>query len=588
MSIIKLDNSTIEKIAAGEVIESPESIVKELVENSIDANSTKITVEIKNGGKSYIRVTDNGMGIAKNDLSMAFNKHTTSKINQFSDIYSILSLGFRGEALSSIKSVADITCISKQIDEEIGNKITFISEKESIGSIATNQGTSIIVTNLFKDIPVRRKFLKSDITEGNKILKLITSFALGYNNISFKFIKNDRIEFDTSSVDTLKDRATYLLDDALYDNLIEINSSNETYSISGYISKSSYYRGNRSLEYIFVNNRLVESQLISNCIEDKYLGKIPNGRFPAFFIFINTNPKNLDVNVHPNKKTIKFNYEDELITLIESAIEKNLQSNLIPDKIHVKEHKNDELIDFTNYQSILDSYNKVDNKVKDSESAYITNTDIKKHKFKTDQSPSVNSVGKNTQSTYITKDNISYLGSVFSRYSILKMKNKVFIMDHRRADERIKIEKLINDFNNGSISKQLLLEPVIINLRSFEVNRYLEKKELIDKLGFESDKIGDKSIIIRSHPSILDIRIDESLFFDLIDIDFNNHYEYMYKSLKKIALKSVFRKNDTINEKETLALFNELNQLENPYKTKDGQATIIEIEQKELEKYFDR
>lgn len=262
MTIIKLDDKTIEKIAAGEVIEAPISIVKELVENSIDSGADNITVEIKNGGKTYIRVTDNGCGINNDEIELAFSKHATSKIKDFNDLYHIYSLGFRGEALSSIVTVSKVTAISKTKDAEIGVKIIFDNGKISKSSIATNTGTSIIVEDLFRDIPVRRKFLKSDIIEANHITKLMYAFAVSYNNISFKYIKNENVEFHTRRFEESKEKISKLFDMSLGENLIDIEASNDIYKIHGCVSNTNYYRGNRSLEYIFINNRFVDSELI--------------------------------------------------------------------------------------------------------------------------------------------------------------------------------------------------------------------------------------------------------------------------------------------------------------------------------------
>lgn len=302
MTIVKLDTKTIEKIAAGEVIESPMSIVKELVENSIDSKADSITVEIKNGGKTYIRVTDNGCGIEREDLDLAFSKHATSKIKDFNDLFDIYSLGFRGEALSSIATVSKVTAITRTNEEDIGSKIVIDNGISKISSIATNIGTSIIAEDIFRDIPVRHKFLRSDAIEANKINRLMYAFAIGYNNISFKYIKNDNVLFTTNKSYDFKNKVSDLLDDSLGDNLLEIKGSNDEYKLKGYISNSNYYRGNRSLQYLFINNRLIESDIIVRTVEHAYKNNIPSNRFPAFFMFVTTDAKNLDVNIHPNKK----------------------------------------------------------------------------------------------------------------------------------------------------------------------------------------------------------------------------------------------------------------------------------------------
>ena len=267
MAIIQLDKDTVEKIAAGEVIESPLSIIKELVENSVDAGSKNITVEIKNGGKTYIRVTDDGCGISRSDIGLAFKKHATSKISKFDDLYNVSSLGFRGEALPSISSVSKVIAISKTQEDDIGSKIEFINNKSKISSIATNRGTSIIVEDLFYNMPARRKFLKSNISESNKISKLMYAFAIGYKDISFKYIKDESVQFQSKANIDLKYRVSDLLDSLLEENLISFKSENNSYNIEGAISLANYYRGNRSMQYIYVNDRLIENDEITKAIE---------------------------------------------------------------------------------------------------------------------------------------------------------------------------------------------------------------------------------------------------------------------------------------------------------------------------------
>lgn len=381
MSIIKLDKDTVEKIAAGEVIESPLSIIKELVENSIDAGSRNITVEIKNGGKSYIRVTDDGVGIAREDIDLAFQKHATSKISKFDDLYTIASLGFRGEALPSIASVSKVVAISKTEDSEIGTKLDLTTKENKKSSIATNKGTSIIVEDLFYNMPARRKFLKSDMAEANKISKLMYAFAIGYKNISFKYIKDDRIQFQSNPNLNLKLKISDLLDNLLEENLIELHAKNSSYKITGQIGLPNYYRGNRSMQYIFVNDRLVEDEEITKIIEDQYQGLIPQGRFPAFFIFIYTDPKNIDVNIHPNKKLVKYSYEDELLELIIDNVKNLLKAKQEIQSINIKENKKDEFLDFTDYKAILDKYSPTNTLVREDEEAYHNEIEAKNSNF---------------------------------------------------------------------------------------------------------------------------------------------------------------------------------------------------------------
>ena len=601
MNIIELDDKTIEQIAAGEVIESPVSIIKELVENSIDAKAKNIIVEIKNGGKSYIRVTDDGIGIDEDDFERAFKRHATSKIKDFSDLYKIFSLGFRGEALSSIVSCADVKAVSKTKNQDIGKKLEFKNGKlESINSIATNNGTSIEVFNLFSNLPVRRKFLGSDINESNKISKIIQALALGYDNISFKFIKDNRLVFQTLESDSLKDRIFNLIDDNLKENLIKIRSKNSLYDISGYISNTNYYRGNRSFQYIFVNNRLIENSNITKTVENNYKSLIPNQRFPAFFLFIATNTSNIDVNIHPNKKEVKFTYEDSLLELLEDVISKFLYDNSDFKKVKAPEEDNKELNFYDDYAEVLNLYNKVnedkntyekdthDDKSQNSiDNDFFEVEELNFIEEKDNENLEYKKVEKNKKQQLINTKNLQYKTSVFNRYSLFVNSDKILFLDHRRADQRIKFDEFIENFNKDKINSQQLLEAKIIKVSLEEYNKYLEKKDIFKKLGFEIDTFSFDKLIIRSVPIVFNNPENLEFFYNLLDIDDSNESLFKEK-ISSLINKNTFRKGDKINESEALATLNKLNKSENPYKTYDGKSTIITIEENELEKYFDR
>lgn len=596
MPIIKLDDRTIEQIAAGEVIESPVSVVKELVENSIDAGAKNIVVEIKKGGKTYIRVTDDGVGITNDQMPLAFEKHATSKIKDFSDLYDIYSLGFRGEALASITTVGHVLAISKTENDNVGKKLEFLHSRVNESAIATNNGTSIEVMDLFNNVPVRKKFLKSDIAESNAISKLIYSIAIGYKDISIKYIKDGRVEFKTNANDPLGIKIPNLLDDSLKDNLIEVSNNNDLYNIDGFISTSNYYRGSRSLQYIYVNNRLIDSSLITKAIEKEYRTLIPQGRFPAFFIFLTTNPKNLDVNVHPNKRTIKFSYEDELIRLIENTIYEALNKKLEANTITIKESKEKSIPDLSNYKNLLDSYSGF-NIVREEKSNYEDNSFFDLDK-KIETSSSNKQVEKEVDEnknynyesdSFINKKLFLYLTSIFDKYSLFKADSgKLYLMDHRRADQAIKFVEYIDELKKSKISSQILLEPLIIKLRSEEKDIYEDKKDFIASLGFDVEEFGENQIIVRSIPTIFEGEINEKLILDLIDMDITNKEELFYKNLYKKVKENSFRKGYKISKDTAERLISDLFDLENPYKTYDGKTVILEVEEETLEKYFDR
>lgn len=597
MPIRKLDQYTIEQIAAGEVIESPFSVVKELVENSIDAKAKNITVEIKNGGKTYIRVTDDGSGIDKDDLKLAFEKHTTSKIVHFEDLYDIYSLGFRGEALSTIVSVANVRAITKTSDANIGSKIEFTNNKITESSIATNTGTSIEVLNIFANLPARYKFMKSDLAESNAITKLMYSLALGYNNIGFKYIKDDRLEFKTTANESLDLRIYNLLDDNLKDELIEIDANNEIYSINGFISSSNYYRASRSLQYLYVNHRLVDSPLIINTIENEYRTYIPNGRFPALFLFVSTNPKNLDINVHPNKRTIKFIYEDDLLSLLRECIYKSLSENMYPNKITIDENKDNSLLDFSDYASVLEKYQN-SSLVKENKSSYEENNffenkdkklyEVDDKKLETHDNYKLPSNDFNTIS-FTEEKSYSYLTSLFSRYSLFACSNgNIILVDNRRADEAILYNNFIKELEDGAVSQQLLLEPIVINLKANDKLKFIDKRDDLLSLGFDIDLIAEDKVLIRSIPQLFDNDTYGNFFYDLLDLDLQDRGDIFYKNIRKYIKSKSFRKGNKLGEIEARKYLDDLLNLDNPYKTYDGKAIIIELTDKDLERYFER
>lgn len=614
MAIKELDKNTIEQIAAGEVIESPFSIVKELMENSIDAGSKNITVEIKNGGKTYIRVTDDGKGIGKDEIELAFKRHATSKIKDFSDLYKLFTLGFRGEALSSIITCSDLTIVSKTEDQEIGKKLSYkngnLSNKTSI---ATNTGTTIEVFDLFKNQPVRRKFLKSDISESNKINKLMYAFAIANPQLSIKYIRDNRVDFHTNNED-LSTIIAKLLDENIKENLINIYFENNLYKVNGFISNSSYYRGNRSMQYLYVNRRYVHNDSITKSIEREYRSLIPNARFPAFFIFIETASKNIDVNIHPNKKEIKFVYEEPLLDLLTDNISRILYDNKSIRNIQKKDEKKEELNFYDDYERVINSYN---NLISENEESYkIEEKKTLEDDFFVNFRPDENNIksepliekeenlytshnfledtdhlNENNNQDYKNKEDfkgIIYKNSIFNRYSIFEKKDKLLILDHRRADEAISFSKFIEEFEHREVSSQKLLEPIILKLDSNTFRSFLEKENTFIELGFDIEKFGDRKIIIRYVPFIFDNPENLDYFYELLDMDFNSNKESLYKKISKLVSRSSFRKGHRINKEEAEFLIEKLEELDNPYKNYEGKNTVVIIKESELEKYFDR
>ena len=333
-----LDNLTIQKIAAGEVIERPASIVKELVENSIDANANNIVIEISEGGKSFIRISDDGDGIDEDDLKLAFERHSTSKLRTIEDIYNIMSLGFRGEALSSISSVSKVEVLSKTNSTQAGIQAQ-VEEGiiQSMDSVGCPKGTTMIIRDLFYNLPVRKNFMKTDKTEGNYISDIVYKLALGNYNKGFKFIRDNKVILQTNSNSDLKDNIYGILGKEFSDNLININFENNGIKIFGFISNNKFYRSNRSHQYIYINGRYIVNYGISSVIENQYKSLIPLSRFPVFILYIEMNPGDIDVNIHPTKQEIKFINNTNIHGIISNIVKESLNNSLYVPKMDFKE-----------------------------------------------------------------------------------------------------------------------------------------------------------------------------------------------------------------------------------------------------------
>lgn len=335
-----LDEQTIDKIAAGEVVERPSSVVKELVENAIDAKATAITVEIKEGGISFIRITDNGCGIEKEQIPIAFYRHSTSKIRSVEDLITISSLGFRGEALSSIAAVAQVELITKTQEQFTGSRYLIEGGKEiSLEEIGAPNGTTFLVKNLFYNTPARRKFLKTAQTEAGYISDLMERMSLSHPDVSFKFINNGQIRLHTSGNGQLKDIIYHIYGRDIAANLLEINGEFDDFSITGFIGKPVISRGNRNFESYFINGRYIKSSLISKSIEDAYRGFMMQHKYPFTVLAISMDGKLIDVNVHPNKMELRFSNGEQIYTRLVNLVQTALRHRELIPEVSVKDEK---------------------------------------------------------------------------------------------------------------------------------------------------------------------------------------------------------------------------------------------------------
>ena len=611
-----LDDLTIQKIAAGEVIERPASIVKELVENSIDANSKNIVIEINNGGKSYIRVTDDGDGIALDDIYLAFESHSTSKLRKVDDLYNLLTLGFRGEALPSIAAVSNIEVLTKTDDTNAGiHAIIEEGKIKSIDKVGTPKGTTFIIKDLFYNLPVRKKFLKSDLTEANKISDMVNKLALGNYYTSFKLVKDNKVVLKTNDSGDIKENVYTILGKDIANGLNPIDYSGKGIEIKGYISSNSLYRSNRSHQYLYINGRYIVNYGLTNVVEQNYRSLIPTNRYPVFILYININPNEIDVNIHPTKQEVKFTGDTDIYGILGIVIKNGLYNSINVPKfnvIHESKPKNElkELYnmletssDFKETNIVYKDYSDID-LVEEEASLVEDNIEIldKNYNF-TDNTLNheledsfsffnINEDEENKNNRYADElSNLKALAVIFNTYIIAenRKENKIYFIDQHAAHERVMYEKYKKEYEMERINIQQLIAPQIIELTNSEFENFHNNKSIFSELGFDVEEFGINSIAIRGVPFLFGKPSLKTLLMDLLDNIHNNlksSYDTKVDKLMKLACTSAIKGGDMISSLEIDSLLNDLSKCDNPLSCPHGRPTLIEITKKDLEKQF--
>lgn len=641
-----LDNSLINKIAAGEVVERPASVVKELMENSIDAGATSITVEIKEGGIGLIKITDNGKGIPKDEVKIAFMRHATSKLSSIEDLEDILTLGFRGEALSSIASVAQVEMITKTKESSTGTKIVInggIVEREE--EAAANNGTVFEVKNLFYNTPARRKFLKKPATEGGYVSEAVNRIALGHPEIAVKYINNGNTIMQTNGNGDIKSAMLYIFGKQMASQMLEVSYSKEGFSVEGLTAKPEMSRGNRNYENFFINGRYIRSSVVQNAAEDAYKGKLMLGKFPVFVLNLKVPANTVDVNVHPTKLEVRFSDENLIYDIIYNAITKALkQTELIPvvtwDKpkkiknnnvqATIEDIRNEKPAEDFSYgaeplnkeysvaesceagEKSTDKEKKSKNTVLDAmDKLYkneenIVKTEIANCKSdieKTDKEKLVEKENAEIKTEVKAESEIIYekrpffnnyriIGQVFATYWIVEQNNCMYLIDQHAAHERALYEDFMEKFKTSSISSQQLLQPVAVNLSESEKAVVEENMELLESFGFEIEEFGARTYAVRAVPYVFDAPSNVSFFTDIIDMLADKNMKSLYDTkedaIAMMSCKAAVKGNDRLSYSEAQELIQRLLKLENPFNCPHGRPTIIEMTRYELEKKFKR
>lgn len=618
-----LDQETIQKISAGEVIHRPGNLIKELVENSIDAKASRVQVNIKNGGIDYVQVSDNGCGMTPEDMKLAVLPHSTSKLSSFSDLEVLTTMGFRGEALASIKAVCQLTVISKTNEQEIGQEHVYINNQLSeYTELGMNTGTVVRCENLFENIPVRKKFLKSSQAEGNYVTEIMYRLAIGNPHVEIQYVKDDKVIFQTNPKDGLRGNLARLFGNDYASNLLPFEIQNEHFSITGYISNSRYYRGNRSMQYIYVNHRYIQDDNIKSRIEECYQGLIPNGRFPAFQLFINLDASLIDVNIHPNKEKIKFSFDHKLFNVLKEEINSLLyEKHAVPNMIqeNVKKHKKG----IMNLSDYIEKYNQ--NSIKSNSDINTIPSVYEKENLKyevknnvqTEPSKSIRfnfdlTTTKEESSNYYETflknrenyleqenkkkkkeffDSLQIIGVVFDTYIVCQQRNpqKLVFIDQHAAHERIMYEKYCFQYKNKSVDSQLLLTPMILNLKQDEFELCLSRQEMFKNLGYDLREFGPQSIAVNAVPMILGYPKGEGMILDLID-SFKTAVSidpgFVESKIISMSCKSAVKGGNVLGKLELNSLIEQMGRADNPYTCPHGRPTLVELTQSDLEKIF--
>ena len=621
-------------IAAGEVVERPSSVVKEMIENSLDAGAKNITLEIKNGGSTYIRITDDGCGIERDDVRKVFVSHATSKISKKDDLNSIGTLGFRGEAMASISAVSKVELLTKAENEEIGTRYEIAGGEElEFDDAGCPNGTTIVVRDIFFNTPARMKFLKKDVTEGNQVAGIVDRMAISHPEISFRFIRDGKQVLITSGNGDLKSTVYSVLGKEMSDSLMSVDYSFNDMRITGFVSKPTASRKSRAGQYFYINNRIVKSKTAMAALEQAYKNTIMVGRFPACVLNIELNPAQVDVNVHPAKTEVRFANEKPIFDLVYYAVKTAIENDRTIKEVEFKEnpiyrqepknvYQNN---DNKSFQAKFDFFKKKDEppsqqviKTKPREDFWQVEAPKPEYKIARDEKPKAR-VDINIEyeepeeiSTAKSKDapkerdiekvvitdekdnenvipNFKLIGEAFKTYLIVEIENELYFIDKHAAHERMNFERFKAQ---ATVETQMLLAPVVVNLTKDEFIVISENVELIKKCGFELEEFGESQIIVRAIPSLVDgdsvkdlmLEIAQKLLEHKTDI-LPDKIDWIYHSA---SCRGAVKAGDYTSRQEQEMFVKKLLSMPNIRFCPHGRPVFIKMSKYDIEKQFGR
>lgn len=648
--ITLLSQDTIDKIAAGEVIERPCSVVKELVENAIDAGATAITVEIKEGGISFIRITDNGCGIEHSQVPIAFLRHSTSKIKKVEDLLCVKSLGFRGEALSSIAAISRVELITKTDSELTGTRYLIEGSKEVANEeVGAPDGTTFLVKDLFYNTPARRKFLKTPKTEGNYISDMLERLALSHPDISFKYINNNQTKLHTSGNGNVKDLIYHIYGRDITAALLPVSYKGEFFHLTGFIGKPVITRGNRNYENYFINGRYIKSSLIAKSIEEAYKNFMMLHQYPFCVLYFEFPGELLDVNVHPTKMELRFGHNQEVYKELYETLfsilsgremipqvpvdeeptvkkeETHIYKASIPEPFETRRRNEQQTVSTPVIPAAAavretTSFQKIESPARDKRNIQVPV--LSAHaKTPPEQKESASSVEQKTpdvrnpepvtprkkEADYqeitlgdISKEFLSeesrkkhrIIGQLFKTYWLIEFEDKLFIIDQHAAHEKVLYERTMASLKNKEYTSQTVSPPIILSLDAKESEMLEKFRPQIEQLGYVVEPFGGKEYMISGIPGNLFHMDMKDLFIEMLD-DFSNLTgketpELILEKVATMSCKAAVKGNTTLSLPEIEALIDELLTLDNPYNCPHGRPTIISMSKYDIEKKFKR
>ena len=604
MAIQILDQDTINQIAAGEVVERPASVVKELMENAIDAGATAVTVEIRQGGIGFIRITDNGCGIPKEELPLAFLRHSTSKIHSAADLLTVASLGFRGEALSSIAAVSQVELITKTTDSLTGSRYRIEGgEEKGLEEVGAPEGTTFISRNLFFNTPARRKFLKTETTEAGHVADLVEKIALSHPEISIRLIVNNQNRLHTSGNHNLKDIIYTIYGREIAGSLLSVSEEREGMRISGFIGKPVIARGNRNFENYFINGRYIKSRLISKAIEDGYKSYMMQHKYPFTLLHFTIEPELIDVNVHPSKMELRFKDGEAVYQMVYHAVTSALSGKELIPTASLPEPKvpnQPEALGQPESQSrpeVLGRPEPFEKKrmeamgiVKEPPSPYGKEPPVPPSAEEKKEEQLELFDGRLLSEEARKRHRL--IGQVFDTYWLVEYDGSLYIIDQHAAHEKVLFEQNFASLKSREYTSQYISPPIILSLSMREAELLNRSIDVFRQVGFEIEPFGGSEFAVRAVPGNLLSLAKKELLMEMIDSLSEEGGriapESVYDRIATMSCKAAVKGNTNLSFAEADQLIDSLLKLENPYQCPHGRPTIISISKYEMEKKFKR